>query len=96
MGFRFAIWKLEAKMLGLVLVEALTICLVLMVALVAGYWTFMFRGSMATFLKILAAAAGIAFSDRLVSQPLVRAGKQGRRAAARTAEFAASVGGVPA
>ena len=29
MGFRFAIWKLEAKMLRLVLIEALTICLVL-------------------------------------------------------------------
>ena len=63
MRFRLAFWKLEAKMLGLVLVEALTICIVLtfLVAEVAGYWTFMFRGTMSTFVKILAAAACSAF-----------------------------------
>jgi hypothetical protein len=50
-------------MLGLVLMEALIVCLVLtfLAAEIAGFWTFMFRALMATFLKVVAGAAVFGF-----------------------------------
>jgi len=63
MGLRFAIWKIEAKLLGLVLIEALvfTLLVSLLAIELAAIYTFMWREPLATFFKLMGAGVIIVF-----------------------------------
>jgi len=64
MAWRFALWKIEAKLLALVLLKPLTstLALSLGVAEFAGIGTFMWGASLATFFRILEIATAILFA----------------------------------
>jgi hypothetical protein len=67
MRLRFAVWKIEAKLLGWVLFEALIFTLVMAVLIiqVTAYFSFLWRGSLATFFKYAGAGTAIAFAVAL-------------------------------
>jgi len=67
MRLRFAVWKIEAKLLGWVLFEALifTLFMAVLIIQVTAYFSFLWRGSLATFFKYAGVGTAIAFAVAL-------------------------------
>jgi|HubBroStandDraft_1064217.scaffolds.fasta_scaffold03118_6 hypothetical protein len=67
MRLRFALWKTEAKLLGVVLFEALvfTLLMAFPIIQVTAYFSYLWRGSLATFFKYAGAGTAIAFAAAL-------------------------------